>query len=149
MFEESDYDYSDVPVAHRKNPYLSTSLCPKCLGIGQWRHGVNFEHQMICRKCWEVWTPNKIQDYRKWVTNKRSITILSQPYARVLIPEEDGGYSAFILEFPGCGSQGESVDEALKNLEEAAIGWIEAALDEGQDIPEPLIVNNNIWKIVQ
>ena len=62
---------------------------------------------------------------------------LEEPYARVLIPEEEGGFSAEILEFPGCFSQGDTADEALKNLEEAAKNWIEATLEQGRSIPEP------------
>jgi antitoxin HicB len=62
---------------------------------------------------------------------------LQQPYARIVIPDEKGGYHAEILEFSGCYAQGESVDEAYKNLEEAAEAWIESCLAKGQTIPEP------------
>ena len=63
---------------------------------------------------------------------------LKRPYARVLTPDEEyGGYTAEILEFPGCVTEGDTADEALENLEEAAEGWIEAALNIGQQIPEP------------
>ena len=62
---------------------------------------------------------------------------LQRPYARIVIPGEKGGYHAEILEFPGCYAQGESPEEAYKNLEEAAEAWIEVCLDKGQTIPEP------------
>lgn len=62
---------------------------------------------------------------------------LKGPYARTLIPEEGGGYSAEILEFPGCYSFGDTPDEAMRNLEDAAANWIEATLAQGQSIPEP------------
>jgi len=62
---------------------------------------------------------------------------LRLPYARVLTPEESGGYSAEMLEFPGCFAEGETADEAVHNLEEVAESWIEAAQDQGIDIPEP------------
>lgn len=63
---------------------------------------------------------------------------LKEPYARVLTPdEESGGYTAEILEFPGCVTEGDTADEALRNLEAAAEGWIEATLNAGKDIPEP------------
>lgn len=63
---------------------------------------------------------------------------LKKPYARVLTPDEEyGGYTAEILEFPGCVTEGDTADEALSNLEEAAEGWIEAALSANQRIPEP------------
>jgi predicted RNase H-like HicB family nuclease len=62
---------------------------------------------------------------------------LREPYARILIPEEDGRFSAEVLEFPGCFSQGSTADEAMANLEEAARSWIEATLERGRPIPEP------------
>jgi predicted RNase H-like HicB family nuclease len=59
------------------------------------------------------------------------------PYARILIPEEDGRFSAEVLEFPGCYSQGNSAGEAFENLEKAATAWIESCLQLGQEIPPP------------
>jgi len=64
--------------------------------------------------------------------------ILQRPYSRVLVPEGDGRFSASILEFPGCFSHGDSAAQAYANLEEAATSWIEAAIDQKIDIPEPL-----------
>ncbi len=63
--------------------------------------------------------------------------VLKQPYARVLIPNEDNAFSAEILEFPGCIAQGDTPNDAIQNLENAAVSWIEAALGQGQDIPTP------------
>lgn len=64
--------------------------------------------------------------------------ILLRPYSRVLIPDHDTGtYVAFILEFPGCVAQGDTPEEAYRNLEAAAQSWIEAARDLGQAIPLP------------
>jgi predicted RNase H-like HicB family nuclease len=69
-------------------------------------------------------------------------TILARPYSRVLVPDsESGSITARILEFPGCIAEGDSVEEALQNLEKAASGWIEAALDLGQEIPVPRVEN--------
>jgi predicted RNase H-like HicB family nuclease len=64
--------------------------------------------------------------------------ILKKPYARILIPEDDGGYSAELLEFPGCFACGKTAGEAIENLEKASISWIEVAKHHNQDIPEPL-----------
>lgn len=62
---------------------------------------------------------------------------LKEPYARILIPEEGGRYSAEVLEFPGCFSQGDTAEEAIYNLEEAAKNWIETTLESGKPIPNP------------
>ena len=67
--------------------------------------------------------------------------ILKEPYARVLTPGEDGTYTAEILEFHGCYAEGDTADEAIKNLEDAAASWIEAAIEQGQEIPPPATVH--------
>lgn len=68
---------------------------------------------------------------------QRLETYLKKPYSRVLIPNDNGTYSAEILEFPGCFAEGNSPDEAIRNLEESAMSWIEANWEQGLDIPEP------------
>jgi predicted RNase H-like HicB family nuclease len=67
---------------------------------------------------------------------------LKKPYSRILIPVGDGTYFAEILEFPGCFAGGQSPDEAYKNLEEVAESWIEAAQDQGQEIPRPFATHD-------
>ena len=62
---------------------------------------------------------------------------LKQPYARILIPEADGTFSAEVLELPGCYAEGETADEAYRNLEAAAKSWIAVELARGQNIPPP------------
>ena len=53
--------------------------------------------------------------------------------------EPGAGMTAFgvvIPDLPGCFSAGDTLDEAMAGAEEAAAGWIDAALDAGQAIPE-------------
>jgi len=64
--------------------------------------------------------------------------ILKRPYARVLTPEPDGQYTAEIMEFPNCVASGDDAADALSKLEQVASDWIAAALEQGQDIPDPL-----------
>src|SRR3990172_10098536 len=70
--------------------------------------------------------------------DKRIRDIVDRPYARVLVPNETGGYLAEVLELPGCISEGETPDEAIENLEDAMRGWLQVALEDGQRISEPL-----------
>lgn len=51
--------------------------------------------------------------------------------------EPDGGLVAEIGELPGCITQAETLAELLPMIEDARRGWIEAAINEGQDIPLP------------
>lgn len=65
--------------------------------------------------------------------------LMKKGYARVIIPDQESGtFTAFIFEFPGCIAQGDNPAEAYERLEVAAESWIEAALEMGQDIPEPV-----------
>ena len=64
--------------------------------------------------------------------------VIGKPYARRLSPDETGGYVGSILEFPGCFAEGDSAEEAMKNLNEAAESWVESALSSGCDIREPI-----------
>ena len=61
------------------------------------------------------------------------------PYARILTRDEDGRYAAEVLEFPGCFSSGDSAEEAMSNLDEAIEVWVGATLDEGAEVPPPML----------
>lgn len=62
---------------------------------------------------------------------------LGLPYTRELIPEPEGGWFIRIKELPGCMSQGETPEEALRMIEDAMRGWLEVSLEDGDLIPEP------------
>jgi len=48
----------------------------------------------------------------------------------ILREEPEGGYSAQVIELPGCISQGENREETLKNIREAIEGYLEAFPEE-------------------
>jgi predicted RNase H-like HicB family nuclease len=48
-----------------------------------------------------------------------------------------GGYLARVPDLPGCMSDGETPEEALKNVQEAITSWIDAAQEWKMDIPHP------------
>ncbi|WP_027352055.1 type II toxin-antitoxin system HicB family antitoxin [Desulfotomaculum nigrificans] len=56
---------------------------------------------------------------------------------RQLTEEEGGGWFAEIPLLPGCMSDGETVEEAITNINDAKKCWIETCLKLGRDIPEP------------
>ena len=62
---------------------------------------------------------------------------LQRPYWRHIIPDSDGTYLAKIEEFPGCIATGETVSEAISNLEKVALTWLRVTIAKGQLIPEP------------
>ena len=48
----------------------------------------------------------------------------------VVLREEEEGYSAQVVELPGCISQGENRKQALANIREAVEGYLEAFPEE-------------------
>lgn len=62
---------------------------------------------------------------------------LSLPYKIELHSSPEGGYAISIPDLPGCISQGETIAEAVQMIEDAKSSWLEVALEEGINIPEP------------
>lgn len=54
-----------------------------------------------------------------------------------LTAEDGGGFAATVPDLPGCMSDGETPEEALRNVREAIDAWIETARELGHEIPEP------------
>jgi predicted RNase H-like HicB family nuclease len=48
----------------------------------------------------------------------------------VLEPSEEGGYTVFVPSLPGCISEGDTRDEALKNIQEAIELYMEPVDDD-------------------
>lgn len=48
----------------------------------------------------------------------------------VLEPSEDGGYTVYVPSLPGCISEGETREEALKNIKEAITLYLEPTEDD-------------------
>jgi len=48
----------------------------------------------------------------------------------VLEPSDEGGYTVFVPALPGCISEGETKEEALRNIREAIELYLEPTEDE-------------------
>ncbi|OGZ35956.1 MAG: hypothetical protein A3A94_02995 [Candidatus Portnoybacteria bacterium RIFCSPLOWO2_01_FULL_43_11] len=66
-------------------------------------------------------------------TNKK-IYSYSVFYEAVL----EGGYVVFAPALPGCHSQGETLEEAEKNIKEAIEVYLESLADHREPIPEEI-----------
>jgi predicted RNase H-like HicB family nuclease len=53
---------------------------------------------------------------------------------------EEGGYWAEVPELQGCVSEGETRDEVLANIREAAEGWLDVVAERAPADPEGKIV---------
>lgn len=63
---------------------------------------------------------------------------LHLPYTiEVMRDEEEAGWVARVVELPGCITQGEDFQELGEMIEDAMRMWIETAIEDGVEIPEP------------
>ena len=63
---------------------------------------------------------------------------LNLPYKLEIVPDiDEGGFVARYPELPGCITVGDTLEAVVKNLNDAKIEWITAALEDGNTIPEP------------
>ena len=56
-------------------------------------------------------------------------------YAVVLERESDGGFVVSVPALPGCVSQGDTREEALANVKEAAQLYVEDCVASGDPVP--------------
>jgi predicted RNase H-like HicB family nuclease len=61
-------------------------------------------------------------------------TVVIEP----LSDEDGGGFLARVPELQGCMSDGETPQEALTNVYDAMMCWIEATEETGRQVPEPM-----------
>lgn len=61
------------------------------------------------------------------------------PYKLEIVPDStEGGYVASYPELRGCITVGDTLASVAANAEDAKREWIQAAMEEGIEIPEPL-----------
>ncbi len=78
------------------------------------------------------------------------IKISEYPFTiRHLLNNEGGGYLIEFPDLPGCMSDGETIDEAIKNGKDAILAWIDAAKEMNRIIPKPGQLENQSGKWVQ
>lgn len=57
-------------------------------------------------------------------------------YTATFVPNEDGTkYYCRVPDLPGCITTGDSLEDAIEMITDAASGWLVVAEDEGHDIP--------------
>jgi antitoxin HicB len=56
---------------------------------------------------------------------------------RPLSSEEGGGFAISFPDLPGCWSDGETPEEAVKNGQDALAAWLAAARQFGDEVPKP------------
>ena len=70
------------------------------------------------------------------------------PYTIELRQDAEEGWFVSVRELPGCMSQGDTAEEAIQMIQDAMMGWIEVALEDGDPIPEPRPLEDYSGKFV-
>ncbi len=68
----------------------------------------------------------------------------------VIEQDEDGKFIASCPTLPGCWSQGDTRDEAKRNIADAIKGYLESLEEHGDPIPPPIneeIIDIDIGKV--
>ena len=65
------------------------------------------------------------------------------PYKIEIVPDtEESGYVVSYPELPGCMTCANTLDQAIKNAEDAKREWLIAAMEEKLEIPEPVSLDD-------
>ena len=69
---------------------------------------------------------------------------MSRKYLIVIEQADDGSFSAYVPDLPGCTTCGDSVEEVKTLMQEALEFHLEGMRDAGQPIPLPTTVSDYI-----
>ena len=77
-------------------------------------------------------------------STKDSAKLLNMPrYTAFLEPAPEGGFTISIPMLPGCISEGDTFEEAIKNIRDAMDGYLAVLKEDGDPIPtehgEPIL----------
>ena len=67
-----------------------------------------------------------------------TIRLTKQGITYQLEPDDEGGYVITVVDYPTCVTQGETIDEALSNAEDALLGCLTVDQESGFAIPKTL-----------
>lgn len=66
-------------------------------------------------------------------------------YTAIFDPAEEGGYTVTVPSLPGCISEGDTFEEAKKNIQEAIELYLEVLKDQKKPMPledeQPIVAN--------
>ncbi|HLB11721.1 MAG TPA: type II toxin-antitoxin system HicB family antitoxin [Dehalococcoidia bacterium] len=57
-------------------------------------------------------------------------------YKVIFEPAEEGGYTVYVPALKGCISEGDTYEEALRNIKDAIQLYVDTLKDRGREIPE-------------
>lgn len=60
----------------------------------------------------------------------------SYQFEAIFTPQKEGGFTVEVPDLPGCISEGDTLDEAEKNIQEAVELYLETLEERGVPLPE-------------
>jgi predicted RNase H-like HicB family nuclease len=89
--------------------------------------------------CLEKWGPLGMEGAGARVGLGGAVSLLAMSAERefdvVIVAEPEGGYSVFVPELPSVATQGETIEEARTNAQEAIEGYLEVMHEDGLPVP--------------
>ncbi|HLD43448.1 MAG TPA: type II toxin-antitoxin system HicB family antitoxin [Candidatus Nanoarchaeia archaeon] len=73
---------------------------------------------------------------------------MAKTFHVIIEQDEDGGYVGKVLELQGCLSQGDTLDELMKNIKEAIELCLEVQEDEKKTVEEESIKFVGVQEII-
>jgi predicted RNase H-like HicB family nuclease len=58
-------------------------------------------------------------------------------YIYVIERANDGSYSAYVPDLPGCTTSGDTAEEVRDNIKDAVDSYIESLREHGESVPAP------------
>jgi predicted RNase H-like HicB family nuclease len=58
-------------------------------------------------------------------------------YVYVIERADDGSYSAYVPDLPGCTTCGDTVDEVRESIKDAVASYIESLREHNEPVPPP------------
>ncbi len=66
----------------------------------------------------------------------------------IIIESGEGNYSAYVPDLLGCVTTGETREEVIRNIKEAIKFHIEGLIEDGEPIPKPSIISEQVEIVV-
>ena len=76
---------------------------------------------------------------------KRIEEYMKKPYRMTITQDENGIFTLFFPDLPGCITTGETPDKVLSNSLDAKREWFNACIENGIEIPEPSTRHGSDW----
>lgn len=74
------------------------------------------------------------------MTNEKSLDLFGYSVKLARLPDEEGGgWLAEVPELEGCTSDGETPYEALRNIHDAIMAYLESMREHGKPVPSPMV----------